>query len=373
MLTPGDHYSPRTGSAIPTVVHGIAQAASGDTDWRHGVAIDRTTFQPRYRDAVAWECEPSSPPGRVSALADYARGAIGRRRHAEDAWWHPVAARAAAEAPHAVLAHGAPSLAGHPALHDTPVFPYLHNALPASMTRSEAARALGPAVGIVCVSEALASTTAARLPHHLRARVHAIGHGVDTVAFHPRDAREPGPVQVMFVGRTVPHKGVHVLLEAAAALAGLPVEITVVGSHGFSASDPLTRYQRRLRRLAARAPIPVHFVPFVDRHALPEMLRRADVLAVPSTWAEPSGLTAGEGLATGLAVVASRVGGLPEVVGDAGVLARAGDARAWGDALRWLVSDEHARADLGRAARRRAEAHDWSRTWRALREVVDHC
>ena len=53
----------------------------------------------------------------------------------------------------------------------------------------------------------------------------------------------------------------------------------------------------------------VKFVPFVDRSALPSLLRTADVLVVPSRWAEPSGLTVGEGLATGLPVIASLVGG----------------------------------------------------------------
>ncbi|MFN3866107.1 MAG: glycosyltransferase family 4 protein [Demequina sp.] len=372
-LTPGDHYSPRTGSAIPTVVHGIAEASSGDPRWRHAVVVDRTTFHPRYAAGSVWECEPSSPPSRAGALLDYCRAALGGRRLAEDAWWDGVARRAARGAPAIVLAHGNPSLAAHPALVDTPVIVHLHNALPRSMSRTEAERAVSPAAAIICVSQSLASATASRLPKALRSRIHAVAHGVDTGAFHPRDGEVGSTVRIMFIGRAVPHKGVHVLLAAAQALTGLPAELVIVGSHGFSANDPVTRYQRRLARLARQSPIPVEFMPFVDRSALPDLLRTADVLVVPSTWSEPSGLAAGEGLATGIPVVASHTGGLPEVVGDAGILVPPADAEPLAAALRTLVADAAMRAELGAAARKRALAHTWAHSWTDLRAVIDSC
>lgn len=51
-----------------------------------------------------------------------------------------------------------------------------------------------------------------------------------------------------------------------------------------------------------------------------EVLRTADVVVVPSRWAEPFALTALEGMAAGAAVVASDIGGIPEAVGTAGIL-----------------------------------------------------
>ncbi len=93
------------------------------------------------------------------------------------------------------------------------------------------------------------------------------------------------------------------------------------------------------------------FQPFVDRDALPPLLRTADVLVVPSRWAEPSGLTVGEGLATGLPIIASRVGGIPEVLGSAGILVEPDDAAGLSAALRRLADDPGLRLRLGREGR----------------------
>ena len=115
----------------------------------------------------------------------------------------------------------------------------------------------------------------------------------------------------------------------------------------------------------------IRFEPFVDRSALPDLLRGADLLVVPSRWAEPSGLTAAEGLATGLPVIASRVGGLPDVVGSAGILIPPDDPAALADAIGTLADDADLRRRMGVAARRHAEEHDWSWAWSNLRRVLE--
>ena len=65
VITPGDHFSPRTGSAIPTVVHGLATGAAkrrrADQYPQH-VVVQRNTFTPRYESAAAWNSNrPPSP------------------------------------------------------------------------------------------------------------------------------------------------------------------------------------------------------------------------------------------------------------------------------------------------------------------------
>ncbi len=130
-----------------------------------------------------------------------------------------------------------------------------------------------------------------------------------------------------------------------------------------------------LRRLAdaatAASGAGIRFEPFVDRMALPALLRSADLLVVPSRWAEPSGLTAAEGLATGLPVIASRVGGLPDVVGSAGVLVEPDDPTALAAAIARLAGDAEARRLMSQRARAHAIAHDWSWAWSKLRRVLE--
>ena len=145
----------------------------------------------------------------------------------------------------------------------------------------------------------------------------------------------------------------------------------IVGRPGFAADAPLSDHERHLRALAARSGAAVRFQTFVPRAELPALLRTADVFVVPSRWPEPSPLTVGEALATGLPVIASRIGGIPEAVGDAGILVPPDDPAALAGALRGLIDDRARRAAMGLAARARAEERDWSWSWRQLDAVLD--
>ena len=87
-----------------------------------------------------------------------------------------------------------------------------------------------------------------------------------------------------------------------------------------------------------------------------ELLGGADICVVPSVWEEAFGLAALEPMARGVAVVATRVGGVPEVVvdGETGLLVPPGDEAALAAALERLLSDAALRRRLGEAGRRRA-------------------
>jgi glycosyltransferase involved in cell wall biosynthesis len=144
----------------------------------------------------------------------------------------------------------------------------------------------------------------------------------------------------------------------------------IVGRPGFAADAPLSDYEAQLRALAASCSAEVRFQTFVPRADLPALLRTAEVFVVPSRWPDPSPLTVGEALATGLPVVASRIGGIPEAVGDAGILVPPDDPRALAAALDELIHDPGRRTALAQAARVRAEARDWSWSWRQLDGVL---
>jgi glycosyltransferase involved in cell wall biosynthesis len=175
----------------------------------------------------------------------------------------------------------------------------------------------------------------------------------------------------MFVGRVIPEKGPDVLIRAAGLLPAGSVEVVIVGSQGFARDAPLSPYEQELRRVADASGAVVRFEPFVDRDHLPDLLREAEVLVVPSTWDEPSGLTAGEGMASGLPVVVSDIGGLPDVVGDPGILVPPGDPEALAEALRCLIDDPAERARRAAASRAHAVAHDWNWAWGNLRRVLE--
>ena len=371
VITPGDHFSPLTGSAIPTVVHGLAGASARAGASRARVVVDRSTWQPRYDSADVIEYTGVRGPDRKARYADVLRGRIGMTRSAIEDYYRPIADAVRAQSPSIVIAHNAPILVR--LLRDTPhrVVLYAHNDLLRTYSRAEAARMLRTAAAIVCVSESLGARTRERLPPALRDCVHVVGNGVDTAQFTPATDRTPGALRVMFMGRVIPDKGADVLLRAVSQLDGADVAVEIVGRPGFAAEAPLSDHERQLRELADQTAVPVRFRTFVPRAELPALLRTADVFVVPSRWPDPSPLTVGEALATGLPVVASRIGGIPEAVGDAGVLVPPDDSVALAGALGGLLDDPARRTALGAAARARAEARDWSWSWRQLTAVLD--
>ena len=145
----------------------------------------------------------------------------------------------------------------------------------------------------------------------------------------------------------------------------------VGGNHwGYSLPDA---YQQELQALAAQLTaqgIKVDFTGFVDRPNMPAALRRTQIHVVPSRWDEPFGLTTVEGMATGLATVASRTGGSPEVVGEAGLLFARDDPADLAACLERVLADPALRRQLGEMARQRATSFTWKATWTGFRQVA---
>jgi len=191
--------------------------------------------------------------------------------------------------------------------------------------------------------------------------------GVDTERFRPLEAvpaarrsfglPEAGPL-IVNVGRLVPRKGADVLIAAAARLRRAFPELTV-------AIAGTGRDRERLEQLARRRRAPVRFLGRVPDDRLPALYGCADVFAAPnrSRWwgleQEGFGIVFLEAAACGVPQLAGRSGGAPEAVdeGTTGLLVHdPTDDRQVAAALERLLGDPAARARMGDAARRRAEA-----------------
>ncbi|MEU2201887.1 glycosyltransferase family 4 protein [Isoptericola sp. NPDC019482] len=361
VITPGDHYSPRTGSAVPTVVHGLCSARRDVP--RPSVVVARGTYPDRYDDADAIEYDAAAPVTVRERRLDAVRSKLGRPRAGALRSWTAALAGQRSWTPSTVLLHNAPQAVGLvDAGRHVPVL-YAHNQLLRTYSPREAGRALESVAAVVCVSAHLAQAMSDRLPPSLRDRVRVVRNGVDSRRLTPSGRCAGDVLEVAFVGRTIPEKGPDVLLRAVGMLlrsGRRDVHVNVLGSTGFSATDPPTSYERELAVLASSLGASVTVRPFAPRDVVHETMRAADVVVVPSVWPEPFGLTALEGMAAGAAVVASDVGGLPEAVGDAGILVPPGDAAALADALAALADDRARLARRRACARRHAESRDWS-------------
>lgn len=149
-----------------------------------------------------------------------------------------------------------------------------------------------------------------------------------------------GGSKLLFAGRLAPEKGIDVLLDAA-ELTGLP--LIVVGD-GPLMSHVKDRARRRITVLGRVSPTRVS-----------ELLAEAAVAVVPSTCLENAPLSVLEPMACGTPVVASAVGGIPELVrnGVDGLLVEPGSAASLAAALRALTADEARARRMGAAARER--------------------
>jgi glycosyltransferase involved in cell wall biosynthesis len=250
---------------------------------------------------------------------------------------------------------------------------------------------------ILGCSEYLSRRIRARFPQYAQ-RVRTLMNGVDLDCFRPAAVRERADrPRIVFAGRVSPEKGLHVLLDAmryvvdafpnarleligpdaaqpAHYLAALRNPLVDPNDPDFA---PLTNghYAGRLRakaraELAGRVIFSIGSVP---QDELTFRFSHATLLVNPSL-VETFGMTILEAMANGLPVVATTVGGIPELVrdGETGLLVATNDPRALGAAICAIIRDpERARA-MGARARQIAESEfGWDRITACYAELLD--
>jgi len=164
------------------------------------------------------------------------------------------------------------------------------------------------------------------------------------------------------VGAIRPHKNL-VLLARAYAASGIGPEVGLV-----LAGEAPARFRDIEQAIAAAGGPFVQLIGRVPEPELPALYAGAEFVAVPSLY-EGFGLTAVEAMAMGVPVIASDAGSLPEIVGDAGLLAAAHDLAAWSAALQRITRDSGLRAELAARGRERAAAHRLERLGEATLAV----
>lgn len=188
-------------------------------------------------------------------------------------------------------------------------------------------------------------------------RVVVVANGVDEVPPAPAGAggaRAGRSRYVLALGTLEPRKDLPLLVGAFDRLAGDDTDLGLVlaGADGWGAEAvheavANARHRDRIRTTG-----------WVDPEARAGLLREAAVLAYPSRY-EGFGLPPLEAMSVGVPVVATAVGAVPEVVGDAAELITPGDVDALAGALHRVLTDEARRADLVIRGRERVGRYSW--------------
>jgi starch synthase len=229
---------------------------------------------------------------------------------------------------------------------------------------------LSAAAAVIAVSAGMRGDVLAAYPEIPPSRVHVIRNGIDTVEYAPDPGTEvllkhgidPARPYIIFVGRITRQKGVPVLLRAAASLEPSAQLVLCAGAADTPSLE--AEVSSLVAGLQASRSGVIWIPEMLPRPEIIQLLTHALVFVCPSVY-EPLGIVNLEAMACETAVVASRVGGIPEVV-DAnvtGLLVPPDDPAPLADALNALLRDPGRAALMGRAGRERAVAEF---SWEAI-------
>ncbi len=223
--------------------------------------------------------------------------------------------------------------------------------------------AIEAADAVIAVSGAMREDILGCYPALDPDRVHVVHNGIDTTLYRPdhgtdvlrRFGLDPDRPYVLFVGRITRQKGVPHLLRA---VRDIDPAAQVVLCAGAPDTPEIDQEFRDLYQELSRVREGVHWIPqMLPRPEVIQLLTHATVFVCPSVY-EPLGIVNLEAMACGTPVVASRVGGIPEVVDDGrtGLLVPLDDGFEAGlaQALDSVIGDPETARRMGEAGRQRA-------------------
>ncbi len=199
---------------------------------------------------------------------------------------------------------------------------------------------------VLAVSDDLADSVRAVKPFVERALISAVLRepSRDRAAVRQSLELAADTTLVLAIGRLHSQKGFDVLVNAARLLQReVPRAVVLIAGDGPQ--------RQNLQRQIADAGVGVRLLG--DRSDVADLVHAADAIVMPSRW-EGWPMAAAEVIGAGRPLVATRVGGIPELVGDAALLIEPDDPNSLAEALARVLTDEGLAADLMAAARRRA-------------------
>ncbi len=223
--------------------------------------------------------------------------------------------------------------------------------------------AVESATAVIAVSDGMRADVLATYPAVHPDRVRVIRNGIDTSQYSPDERTDvlegygidPARPTVAYVGRITRQKGLPVLLKAAELLD--PAVQLVLCAGQPDTADLGSEVTAMVEHLRATRSGVIWLYGMLEKPEVIQILSHATVFACPSLY-EPLGIVNLEAMACGAAVVASRVGGIPEVVADAqtGLLVPPGDHEVLAAAISSLVSDPARAAAMGQLGRQKVAA-----------------
>jgi len=203
-------------------------------------------------------------------------------------------------------------------------------------------------------------------------KITVIGSGIDTQRFHPIKKTSKGDIKILFVGRLEVYKGVFDILNAAESLLNdKDLKNTALSLLFVGAGTVENELRSFIKSRGLEQYIKIQKVPYNNIH---KVYQNADIFVAPShdtlTWQEQYGYMLLEAQASGLPIVTTDAGSIPEVVGDAAIVVKQKNIKALTKALENFIKSPKIRAEYAEKARRRAlDVHDSNKVAQKIAEV----
>lgn len=237
---------------------------------------------------------------------------------------------------------------------------------------------------VICVSAYIQKMAQQAYPQHAYKFV-VLFNATDTEMFQPYGQAAQAAVSellqlpeatplVLYVGRLTQEKGVDVLIQAFKQILHTHpnVRLVVAGSSFFEGAA-VTSYQKRLAEIARPIAHHIVFTGYIPHTQLKHLYAAANIVALPSVWQDPCPLVVLETMASGTCIIASRVGGVPEVIdhGVNGVLVMPNQVDELAQALSTLLAEPQRASQMAQAARQKVlHGYAWEHLVQKLEQLL---
>jgi spore coat protein SA len=251
-----------------------------------------------------------------------------------------------------------------------------------------AKRAIACSNKIVTVSRFVAKDIAKKYPQ-AKDKVKTIYSGVDINEYEPIYSKKGRQTAskirkllnipedafvLLYVGRLVPYKGCHMVIQAMKHVLGKysNTHLVIVGSKWYGENGE-SDYVKKLRRLAEPHRDRIHFTQYVPVQSVPQYFTSANIFICASQWKEPLARVHYEAMAAGLPIISTKRGGNPEVMtsGKNGIVIKdPKDPKALAEAIKYLLKNKSLRQKMSRNGRALAvKKYNFARVAKDLESV----
>lgn len=200
---------------------------------------------------------------------------------------------------------------------------YLHNEVRSLFKCEKEAASIRSLIGI---SEFVNNSFRKQIPTLKKERCFVLKNGIDTVKFTTRDERKIKEYKnrfgitekdfvLVFAGRLVDEKGALEAIKAIKACKDEYIKLLIVGA-SFYSSDIVDNYTLELQKEAEDIKDRIIFTGYIDYNDMPSIYQLGNAAVLPSIWEEPAGMTMVEAAVSGLPLITTNSGGIPEYIPD---------------------------------------------------------